>query len=177
MSIVFFGDSITEQFETLKNHKDVWNLGRSGDKTIDLIGRFVTVTRIQPETMFVMIGTNDYLVEQKVWQDYIQIDYGVMMDALFTLFHDNLPKTKIYVISIPPVRWPKLDIFTSNNDIDKRNTLLQTKVRQNGFTYLDLASLLKDDDNAMKETYTTDGVHFSEAGYEVFYNLVKPYME
>lgn len=173
MKIVFFGDSLFEQFENLKTHKNVWNLGRGGDKTIDLIGRFITVTRIQPERLFVMIGTNDYLVEQGIWQDHVTIDYGIMMDALFTLFHDNLPNTDVIVLSIPPVRWPKLDIFQANQDIDKRNTLLQTKVRQYGFKYIDIATKLKDDDNALKAEYTTDGVHFSTSGYQVLYDAIK----
>lgn len=177
MKVAFFGDSITQQFSRLSAHKNVWNLGISGNKTIDLIGRFLSLTRIQPDRVLMMIGTNDYIVGKHVWQDYIAIDYPIMMDALFTLFHDNLPTTEVIVISIPPIRWPeKLDVVSSNQDIDRWNTMLQTKTKQNGFSYLDLSAALKSDDNAMDPRYTTDGVHFSEQGYDVFYHLVKQYL-
>lgn len=178
MKIAFFGDSITAGFEQLKQHKNVWNLGVGGHKSIELIGRFIQLTRLQPDRLFIMIGTNDYLVGKRIWQDYIKIDYGVMIDALFTLCQDNLKDTEVFVLSIPPIRWPEqLDVISSNRDIDQWNTLLQTKTLQYGYRYLDMASLLKSDDNGLDQRYTTDGVHFSSEGYQVFYDLIAPYLD
>jgi lysophospholipase L1-like esterase len=178
VKVVYFGDSITAGFQHLKAHENVWNLGIGGDKTVDLIGRFLSVTRIRPDRLIVMIGTNDYLVKQRIWQDFIDIDYAVMIDALFTLIQDNLPTTDVHIVSIPPIRWPEqLDVASSNADIDRYNTILHTKATQYGFGYIDLAVHLKDDDNGIRPSYTTDGVHFSEAGYAVYYDLIRPYLE
>lgn len=178
MKVVCFGDSITAGFDRLKSHKNVWNLGVGGDKTVDLIGRFLRVTRIQPDRLIVMIGTNDYLVKQRIWQDFIDIDYGVMLDALFTLILDNLGNTEVLTVSIPPIRWPEqLDVTRSNADIDRYNTVLQTKSMQYGFTYLDLASKLKESDNGIRPDCTSDGVHLSQRGYDIYYDLVRPYLE
>jgi lysophospholipase L1-like esterase len=177
VKVVFFGDSITAGFKQLSNHKHIWNLGVGGDKTVDLIGRFLTLTRIEPDRLFIMVGTNDYLVKQRLWQDYIDIDYSVMIDALFTLVIDNLTNTEVFVLNVPPIGpIGNLDIIQSNKDIDRQNDILKVKTMQFGFTYLDLASKLKTDENQMNPNYTTDGVHFTAEGYNVYYQFIKDYI-
>ena len=102
--VVFFGDSITQGFDALRQYDNVFNLGVSGDKTTDLIARIFGVMRLQPDTLFLLIGTNDYLVQQRYWQEYINIDFKVVYTALITLLEDNLSTRNMYLVSIPPVK-------------------------------------------------------------------------
>ncbi len=176
--IVFYGDSITAGFERLNDHDNIVNLGVGGDKTIELIGRFVSVIRARPTKLFIMIGTNDFLVNKRHWQEYIHIDYEVMIDALITLIQDNLKDTDVYFISIPPVRLDeRYDNALVNREIDAWNDWLKGRVEELGFTYVDVASALKADDGAIAEQHTTDGVHLSETGYRTYYDLISPYFD
>lgn len=176
--IVYFGDSITWGFEQLNNHDNVVNLGISGNKTTDLIGRFSDVIKEQPDIIFVMIGTNDFLVKHEYWGDKIIIDIEATYHALLSLIRDNLPNAKVYLISIPPIRVDdeKYDSFRWNLDIDYMNTFIQHEALSFGFKYLNLADKLKDTDQELKPEYTTDGVHFSTLGYRVYYDFIKSYL-
>jgi lysophospholipase L1-like esterase len=43
-------------------------------------------------------------------------------------------------------------------------------------TYIDLFPLLADDNNMLIEEYSDDGLHLNAAGFEVWTNLIKPYL-
>lgn len=176
--IVFYGDSITAGFSLLSKHDNVVNLGVGGDKTIELIGRFVSVIRARPDKLFILIGTNDFLVNKRHWQEYIHIDYEVMIDALITLIQDNLKDTSIHFISIPPVRLDeRYDNIRINQEIDAWNEWLKGRVEELGFTFVDVASALKDDTGAIATEHTTDGVHLSELGYRIYYDVISKYFD
>ena len=127
--------------------------------------------------LFLLIGTNDYLVKEQYWQEYINIDFKVVYSALLTLLLDNLSTERIYLVSIPPVRLSEgFDTRKANRDIDQLNQFIFEKARDVQATYLDINELLKNDRNEIADEYTTDGVHLSELGYQVFLNVIKTYL-
>jgi len=177
MKTVFFGDSLTAGFIQLDSISSVVNLGISGNKTIDLIGRIYEVIDNQPDQVFLLIGTNDYLVTEGYWQIKLTIDFTVLYHALVTLLKDNLPDATIYAVSIPPVQLRETyDSVKANMDIDQLNLYIKEETELFQTVFLDLNSALKNKDNMIDKDYTTDGVHFTPLGYQVYFDLVRKYL-
>lgn len=176
MKTVFLGDSLTAGFTMLDGLEGCLNYGVGGDKTIDLIGRILPVIEERPDQLFLLIGTNDYLVSKGYWQTKLYIDFPVLLDALLTLLRDNI-NGRIYLVSIPPVRVSKpFDTKQANSDIDQLNKHIAAYVEKYNLGYIDLNTALKNDENQIDERYTTDGVHFTSLGYQVYFDLVKKYL-
>lgn len=175
--IVYYGDSITEGFVNLKKYDNVVNLGVSGDKTTDLISRFFSVIREQPKRLIMMIGTNDYLVKQHLWQEYISIDFEALYYALLTLIRDNLNTNDVILLSVLPVSVGDVDLKQYNSDIDEYNKYIKEKANEFGYTYIDLNKHFKNDGGVLNYDVTSDGVHLNELGYELYHNLIKEYLK
>ena len=43
-------------------------------------------------------------------------------------------------------------------------------------TYLDLFSHVANSDNTLIQAYSDDGIHLNSAGFEIWANLIKPYL-
>ncbi len=175
--IVFFGDSITQNFTKLAEHENVVNLGRSGDKIMDLIGRFVELLDQEPDKIFLMIGTNDFLVDQGYWQRPIRIDIVSMYLALLALFRDNFHFDNIYLLSIPPINIPGVNNKVWNKELDIYNDFIKEQATRNRYKYIDLARYFKDDYNNLDKAYTNDGVHLNEQGYNLYYKRIKDLLD
>ncbi len=171
MKSIFFGDSITSKFLQLSKHDNVLNFGVGGNVIIDLIGRIESVFEKRPDQLFLMIGINDYLRQEKYWGLPLKTNIKMMYGVLLKLIHDNLPYTKVYCVSILPV---SIDTANSkaNDAIIKLNEHIQNLSSTYMYTYLDLHTSFcsKYELNAK---YTTDGVHLSEEGYNLYYSLIK----
>lgn len=168
---VLAGDSISLWFpETLLPPDRVWlNQGISGETSSGLLKRLNLFDNTLPETIFVMIGINDLLrgdSEQNILdnQEYI-LDY----------LQDAHPQAQIVVQSILPhaaeqATWEGRDRLLSlpNNRIRAINRELETLAQQAGVYYLDLYSLFADAQGNLQPSYTTDGLHLSSEGYQVW---------
>lgn len=172
--VIFFGDSITYQFELLNRNKNIINYGVGGDTTIKLIGRVKEVIVEKPDKLFLLIGINDYLLNQNFYDEKLVIDFVKTYETLIKHISDNLKDTKLYLISIFPV----VDLVNSketkryNIEIDETNEFIKNMAKQYNAAYIDIAIELKDDNNSLKKEYTRDGLHLSLAGYEYYYNLI-----
>jgi len=173
MKIAFFGDSITQNFKLLDNHENVVNLGRSGDKITDLICRFFSLMDELPDRIFLMIGVNDFLVSKGYWQKKLNIDIVSLYMALLALLRDNIPHKDIYLLSILPINIASVDNYLWNHEIDVYNLFFEGQAKRLGYKYLDLAKHFKDEQNNMNIAYSGDGVHLTEAGYQLYYDLIK----
>jgi len=170
--IVFFGDSITEGFTKVSLVPNVTNLGICGDKTINLIGRIQDVINVNPKKLFLMIGINDLLVKERYWQDYIAIDFEKVYDKLLTLLKDNLPKCDVYLSSILPIDIDKKNNTHLNKKIRMMNEYILKMSSKYGYKYIDLHSLFVSEGNIIVDKFTTDGVHLSEQGYELYFDRI-----
>lgn len=174
MKTIYYGDSITEGFILLKQNKNVINKGVSGDKIINLLGRYMDIHLENPDQIMIMIGINDYLCSKDYWQAHIHFDIKTLFTSLIDLIQTNLPKTNITVLSILPVSMDVLEptLSTFNKDIIEINKLYQSISKEKNISYIDIhKDFLKD--NILDPKYTYDGVHLSELGYEHYYNLIK----
>ena len=171
----FYGDSIFEGFKALKDYKEITNLGLSGEKTINLIGRFVELVNNKPESIFMMIGINDILVNKKYWQDYININYKRMYETLLILLKNNFSHKNIHLISILPIN---INIDIDNDDVNNiivsHNEFIKEMALKYDYTYIDMHKHFLSNKH-IKKDYTYDGVHLTEKGYLKYLEVIKEY--
>ena len=177
---LFLGDSITEYYALDNYYKDkvVFNSGIGGDKAYNILNDLKErVFDYKPTTIFLLIGTNDMggSTNKEIVNNIIKI-----CDKI----HSKNKKIKIYVESIYPISHEKNDKVLGwmvgrrdNNRIKKINKELKESAKEHNYTYLDLYSILVDENDNLKLDYTVDGLHISEEGYKVISNEIKKLMK
>ena len=67
-----------------------------------------------------------------------------------------------------------IDVTSTTKRILQLNPRIQQLAEKKGATYLDLFSLLADENQYLIETYSDDGLHLNNAGLQVWTDLLKP---
>ncbi|MGL4993794.1 MAG: GDSL-type esterase/lipase family protein [Bacteroidales bacterium] len=174
--IVFVGNSITdggEWFELLSNSK-VKNRGISGDRTVGVYDRLESIVSGRPKKLFLMIGVNDLAHGTSV--DTIASNIAKIIESTSI----RSPKTKIYLQSVLPMTDEK-KMFGSHtaraNDVVRLNAKLNSLAQDRGITYIDLYSqFINDETGKLDLKYSNDGLHLLGAGYKLWAEIVKPYV-
>lgn len=168
--IVFIGDSITARGEWQEFFPDkvVLNRGIDSDVTEGVLNRLPVIIRTQPEKIFIMIGINDLRqgISSSATLDY----YEQILETLTTA----LPDCEIYVQSILPVH---SSTGIANKDVQALNTSIQALAAKHGITYIDLYSLLADENNDLPVAYSIDGVHMTGDAYQIWIDALMPYVQ
>jgi lysophospholipase L1-like esterase/predicted esterase len=168
-NIVMIGNSLTEGGKNwgskLKNLKVV-NRGISGDVTEGVLMRIGEVCFSKPKSIFLLIGINDINGGNKGAQETID-----RIQRIVAKVHELSPKTKVYVQTILPTNYIKL-VPT----IAQINKALKEDAVEKNYKVIDIHALFADDKDLMKPNFTTDGVHLTEAGYEVWTKELKKYI-
>lgn len=179
-SIVFLGDSLTEfyRLEEFFRGYNIYNRGIAGDTTDGVLDRLQTnVIKMDPSKVFLQIGTND-LNEKKMEKENIITN----IELILTTLRDNLPKTKLYLISLYPVNLkvllcsPMLVGKRRNSTIKEINDELKEFAKNNDIPFIDIYPHLLDEDENLKKEYTVEGLHISLEGYKVITNILKQYV-
>ena len=177
---LFLGDSITDYYDLDKYYEEykVVNSGISGNQTSDILDDLQKRAYVyNPSTIFLLIGTNDYIHNKK--EDETVNNIKEIVEKL----NKNLPNAKIYLESIYPVNntddkkiSKSMVSIRNNTSIKKINSELKKYCNDKNCTYLDVYSLLEDKDGNLKLEYTKEGLHMSDKGYEVITKELKKYM-
>lgn len=166
-TIVFIGDSITEEWIVQSPEfftPDRIDRGISGETSAQMLTRFrADVIDLHPRLVQIMAGTNDIA--------------GVLATISPEETRDNIRSMTelaqshgigVIIGSIPPAdhfRWrPGVTPAPAIADI---NRWMRAYAAACGATYADYWQVLHDR-QAMRATYTDDGVHPNHAGYEAF---------
>lgn len=168
--IVFIGDSLTERFPLEKYFgKGFVNRGIGGDHADGLWERkSLLCLDKNPRALFFMIGINDLLFNYK--RD--EIPYH--LDRIITYAKEKAPSAKIVIQSICPVgNWEK----PTPDELNKINGELQDLAVKHGASFLNLFELFADENQFLKEELTIDGVHFSEAAYDIWAEEVRKWLK
>lgn len=178
--IVFIGDSITDLYILDDHYADlplaVYNRGIGGDTTDGVLDRLqVSVFDIKPSKVVLMIGTND--VNGGVDSDRILERY----EQIIRRIYEALPQVELYCMSIIPqnaqlATYSTIDVAASTEKILELNPGIKALAETNGATYLDLFSLLADDNDRLITAYSDDGLHLNVAGLSVWTDLLKPHL-
>ena len=163
-NIVFLGDSITDwcPIEEIYPGLPIVNSGVAGYETTDILSRMDSmVYRYNPTKVFILIGTNDIkYVEDSEEQTANNIK------EIINRIKTYRKNTKIYYEAILPVNKNKVATEERYNDeIQEINRIMKDYCAENNVTYIDMYSLLQDENGDFDGRYTHDGLHPNDLGY------------
>lgn len=182
-NIVMLGDSITDGYDLDKYYgRDelIVNSGIGGNKAQDIISNIRNrVYDYNPSELFLLIGVNDILYDNASPEEVIQ-----KIDTIVLETKEKLPNTKIYIESIYPVNntWRDehddrvKDEKQVNGIIIMTNDLIKEYCEEHDLTYIDIYPHLLDDNGVLDHSYSDDGLHPNDKGYEVITKILKKYM-
>lgn len=123
---------------------------------------------MQPKRIFVMLGSNA-ITTASAMED----SYRTLLEKLA----DKCPDSTIYVMSVTPVTNDSSSAAAAgitNTMITDFNKFLKTLADEKGLTYIDLYSLLSDDNGYFLHDYAEkDGLHFKGATYKVMLSYIE----
>lgn len=157
---VLLGDSLAQWFPTEQLSSDrYWlNQGISGDTTTGVLNRLSLFDETTPNAIHLMVGINDLrrgATDAEVVSNLIQIMRRLKQ------FH---PQAKIYIYSILPTRLPAIP----SSRVRWLNYNVAAAARQEGADFLNLQAVFSDQEGNLRRELTTDGLHLSMMGYEVW---------
>ncbi|MGB3511113.1 MAG: GDSL-type esterase/lipase family protein [Microcoleaceae cyanobacterium] len=172
--IVFLGDSITDECEwkELLAHPRVINRGIAGDTTDGVLNRLDQILKFQPEKIFLMIGINDLIKGRSITEVYN------FYNRILIEIQKKSPNTRVWIQSVLPIN-QKRDAYGLNLDnesVKAFNSKLITLAKDFQFTYIDLFSILANEQNQLDEQYTLDGLHLNGQGYLVWKQVIKEFV-
>ncbi|PMB00275.1 lipolytic protein G-D-S-L family [Fischerella thermalis CCMEE 5268] len=157
---ILVGDSLSMWFpkEMLKREQLWLNQGISGDTSSGVLKRLSAFAKTKPSVIYVMVGINDLRKGRS--DEVILSNHRLIIRRL----RQNHPESMIIVQSILPSRLSNI----SNNRIRTLNHQLALLAQKEGVNYLNLYDWFADFEGKLREDLTTDGLHLSEYGYEVW---------
>lgn len=179
LDLVFFGDSLTEQWTT--TGIDVWrgwlnteraaSFGIGGDTTQNLLWRIRNGgdwTGLSLKVAVVLIGTNNFGFN-KHRPDEVVAGVRAIVDEL----RRQQPQVQILLLGLLP-RTYQADVRVRHL-IRRVNQEISLLANHPGIRYLNLESVfLSPGGNTLPSLYTEDELHLSEAGYRAWANAVSP---
>ncbi|MBD2785781.1 acylneuraminate cytidylyltransferase [Xenorhabdus sp. DI] len=167
--ITFIGHSIFDYWPIKKiNALKVSNLGIAGINTKQYLDHIIKKNLIKNfgDYVFIFSGTNDIVLEN--WKCKNTLDW---INEISVFIRKNNPATKIYLISVPPVRGR---IDRNNNLIRELNEYLRNNLKS--VVFIELSNDFYDKYNNLNPYYTYDGLHFTQAGYEKLEKELEKYI-
>lgn len=122
-----------------------------------------------PEKCFLLIGVNNLIYGRTCAE--ILTDYDAVLTAL------DAEETMVYVQSVLPVIEAERSESVANAQIRELNEGLQALAQAHALPYVDLYPLFADADGSLRAAYSSDGLHLSELGYEVWQQALAPYVD
>lgn len=129
---------------------------------------FDYAVKMQPKRIFIMLGSNG-ITTASAMED----SYRTLLDKLAK----KCPDSTVYVLAVTPVT----DDSTSasyagitNTMITDFNKFIKSLADEKGLTYIDMYSLLSDDNGYFLHEYAeSDGLHFKGATYKVMLSYIE----
>jgi beta-glucosidase len=179
VDLIFIGDSITQRWE--QEGKDVWNrfyarrnavnLGIDGDRTQQVLWRLDhgNIDGISPKLAVLLIGTNNILESPP---ERIAEGVKTIVQGLRT----KLPTTTVLILGILPRAATRGDSEAEvRRAIAVTNRRLAALADNPSICFLDIGSkFLETDGILLKEAFTSDSVHLSPKGYEIWAGAIEP---
>ncbi len=170
--VVFFGDSITEQWDLTEYFpgKPYLNRGICGQTTPQLLIRFrPDVIAFQPKLVVILAGTNDLAGNlgatelEQIQDNYASIAELAQVHQIRVMFSSVLPVHDASEIKRTDRRSPE--------KIQSLNAWIKQYCLENNHDYLDYYSRVIDDRGLLQSALSYDGLHPNEAGYRIMSSL------
>jgi lysophospholipase L1-like esterase len=176
--VVFMGDSITEFWKIA--HPDFFgdsyiDRGVTGQTTAQMLVRFrQDVIALKPAVVHILAGTNDFGGNGgPTTLEVIKNNIASMVDL--ALAND----IRVVLGSVPPAGafpWHPT-VLEPAQHIVEMNEWLRRFARERNLIYVDYHEPLADERDAMKQTFSNDGVHPNRDGYSVMEPLARHAIE
>jgi lysophospholipase L1-like esterase len=176
--VVFMGDSITELWKIA--HPDFFSdsyidRGVSGQTTGQMLVRFrQDVLALKPAVVHILAGTNDFAGNAgPTTLEAIRNNIASMVDL--AVAND----IRVVLGSVPPAGafpW-RPAVLEPAQHIVELNEWLRRFARERNLIYVDYHEPLADERDAMKQTFSNDGVHPNRDGYAVMEPLTRHAIE
>lgn len=170
--VVFLGDSLTDGCDLNKYYPlyTTVNRGISGDTTDGLLNRLkVSAYDVEPTGVVLLIGVND--ISRGVKPNDLSDNY----EKIITGLKENLPDTIIIWCSMTALGGKSAKY---NDTVIICNQKIKLLAEKHGCVFVDLFTPLCDvETREIKEEYTVDGTHLTDAGYQVVSREVKKALE
>jgi lysophospholipase L1-like esterase len=157
---ILVGDSLSLWFpkDKLPTGKLWLNQGISGDTSEGVFKRLSVFSATKPDVIYLMIGINDLRKGAT--------DKSILINSSRIIHHlrQSHATSQIIVQSILPVRSGKI----ANSRIRHINAQLAVIAQKQGANYLNIHNWFTDIDGNLRPELTTDGLHLSPAGYQVW---------
>ena len=162
--LVLLGDSLTEAgpWESAFPGMRVVNAGRTGDTTADVADRLPEVLALDPAVLVLTVGTNDFNQRATVEQVVRGIE-----DILFRARHE-LPELRLVVCSVLPRERERAEWIREVN-IHVRQFAPTVKAE-----FVDLWTVLAQEDGEIDPACSDDRVHPNDAGYAAWVDKLRP---
>lgn len=174
--IVFLGNSLTQggKWSSWFPAQRPVNRGISGDNTEGVLARLDEITISKPAKIFLMIGIND--ISQNYNNDYLCKNFEKIVQRIRT----ESPGTTVYIQSLLPVNnsfGRYIRLVNKEKQIKSLNQSLKKFCSKENIQYVNLYPLFVQKKHTLNPAYTSDGLHLNEAGYEVWANAIRSYIE
>ena len=165
--IAFVGDSITAEgdWQSWFPDYEVSVEATPGDATDRLSERLPAIIELQPETVAMLIGANDFGQSRSVEFVVRSIEY------FLGTVRQEVPGTRTLVQSILPRGREYAD------DIRDANRHLRQYAQNVYAQYLDLWPTMATDEGELKPEYTTDRLHLTPDGYQAWLSELRPALD
>lgn len=157
---ILVGDSLSMWFPSkgLPSSQLWLNQGISGENSGQVLKRLSAFSQTRPDTIYVMAGINDL---RQGASDQVILDNIRQIARRLRLNH---PQSKVILQSILPTRLAAIP----NERIRNLNQQIAVIAQQEGAGYLNLHNLFADGQGQLGQDLTTDGLHLSASGYQVW---------
>jgi lysophospholipase L1-like esterase len=169
---VFIGDSMTEGFDLDRHFEssNLVNMGIGGDFTSGVINRLKYATRLQPKSIFIMIGINDIL--KNIDMHRITSQYTTILEILKA----ECPDAFLCVQSNLPTSMMGGSVESNKSILDRvqeLNTFLKIYCSEHSIYFADMYASFVTPQGDLKSDCTYDGLHLSEAGYLIWKDTIQ----
>ncbi len=174
-SIVFIGNSLTQQFEVAELFKNIHirNRGINGDNSSGILNRLTEIIESHPKKIFIESGVND--IKDGTGKEKLLINYREILSRL----QQESNTSKLYVQSILPVNKKGAAIVATgikNETIREVNKDLEEYCNIHGITFIDLYSHFELNGEMNPKYCIADGLHISGDGYFLWTKILDEYV-
>lgn len=177
-AVVFMGNSITDGWARMHpvffSSRNMAGRGISGQTTSQMLVRFrADVIELKPKAVVILAGINDIARNNGVIS-LENIAWNIMSMCEIARAAGIKP---VLCSLLPASRFSWAPELAPAADVRRLNGMLRAYAAENGIDYVDYYSAMADAVGGLDARFTYDGVHPTEAGYELMEKIVSPHIE
>ena len=162
-TVVMMGSSLTQRvnWAELLERNDVVNRGIGSDIAEGYLHRISSVTKLQPQVVFLEIGANDLLRNTRVVEVFETIEQVI----------DSLGKIvpRVVLMSCFYASQKMLHYQRYNCRVDSLNRMFhQLLPKSSNLTILDINTQISKDGERLQSFASTDGIHLNAKAYQIW---------